>query len=274
MSKINATTDHKIQVYYKDVPLIIGHDETSHSISPYRLYREGYDVYLVYHVTNNGKTLRSLIESIHQPRPKSSLRKTLRQTFNRSLRIDPLDLLLKLIDTCENLLISNKLLSQAHINPDLIWIDYDNNHNIIVKWLDILECDTACEKRSETIYWSPELLRKRNHLLYFNSRISDTALDNTQIKKQTSLKRYDTRPSTLSTVYSLGLIMYFIITAMDPYVGSRIHVDERPDLIKISPLYNKIIWTATHPDPKDRPTLKEFREMVVIIRIPKSKWCI
>ena len=61
---------------------------------------------------------------------------------------------------------------------------------------------------------------------------------------------------------------------MDPYVGSRIHVDERPDLIKISPLYNKIIWTATHPDPKDRPTLKEFREMVVIIRIPKSKWCI
>ena len=105
-------------------------------------------------------------------------------------------------------------------------------------------------------------------------QLNDTALDATQIKKQRTLKRYDTRPSTLSTVYSLGLIMYFIITATDPYVGSRIHVDERPNLTKMSPLYNKIIWIATHPDPKDRPTLKEFRVMVIAARTPKSKWCI
>jgi len=274
MSKINVITDYKIQVYYKYTPLIIGHDENSHSISPYRLHREGYNAYLVYHVTNNGKTLRSLIESIHQPRKKSSLRKTLRQTFSRGLRIDPLDLLIKLIDTCENILISNKLLLQAHINPDLIWIDYDNNQNIIVKWLDILECDTACEKCGKTIYLSPELLSKQNCMMYFNMRLNDTRPDTTQTNKQRMLKRYDTRPSTLSTVYSLGLIMFFIITATDPYVGSRIHVDERPDLTKISHLYNKIIWIATHPDPKDRPTLKEFREMVVILKMPMSKWCV
>ena len=273
MSKINTVADYRIQVYYKDAPILSGGDNNPHSISPYRIHREGYNVYLVYLVTNRGKTLRSFIDDINKQRQPSSFRKTFRSTFHRNARINTLDLLLKLIDTCEYLLSNNKLLSQAHINPDLIWIDYDNNNNIIIQWLDILECDTACEKRSETIYWCPELLRKRNHMLYFNNQISDTHLDNTQIKKQISLKRYDTRPSTLSTVYSLGLVLYFIVTATDPYVGSRIHVDERPDLIKISPLYNKIIWTATHPDPKDRPTLKEFHEMVINARTPKSKWC-
>ena len=273
MSKINTITDYRIQVYYTDAPILSGGNNNPHSISPYKIHREGYDVYLVYLVTNRGKTLRSFIDDINKPRQQSSFRKTFRSTFHRNTRIHTLDLLLKLIDTCEYLLSNNKLLSQAHINPDLIWIDYDNNNNIIIQWLDILECDTACEKRSETIYWCPELLRKRNHMLYFNSQISDTQLNNKQIKKQTSLKRYDTRPSTLSTVYSLGLVLYFIVTAKDPYVGSRIHVDERPDLINVSPLYNKMIWTATHPDPKDRPTLKEFHEMVVIARTPKSKWC-
>ena len=274
MSKINTIIDYKIQVYYKDAPILNEGGDNPHTISPYRIQKEDYNIYLVYLVTNTGKTLRSLIESIYQPRQKSSFRKTLRHTFNIGIRIDPLDLLLKLIDTCENLLISNKLFSQAHINPDLIWIDYDNNHNIIVKWLDILQCDTVYENRSETIYLSPELLRKRNHMLYFNNQISEKYLYNTQIKTQMPLKRYDTRPSTLSTVYSLGLLLYFIVMGKDPYIGSRIHVDERPDLVNVSPLYSKIIWTATEPDPKGRPTIKEFREIVIIARTPKSKWCI
>ena len=274
MSKINTIIDYRIQVYYKDAPILSEGGDNPHTISPYRIQKEGYNIYLVYLVTNRGKTLRNLIEGINQPRQQSSFRRTFRNTFNRNLRINIFDLLLKLIDTCENLLISNKLLSQAHINPDLIWIDYDNNNNIIIKWLDILECDTVYENRSETVYWSPELLSKRNHILYFNNQISENYPDNTQIKKHMSLKRYDTRPSTLSTVYSLGLLLYFIVMGKDPHVGPRIHVDERPDLVNVSQLYSKIIWTATEPDPKGRPTLKEFREIVIIARTPKSKWCI
>ena len=271
MSKINTIIDYKIQVFYKDAPILSEGGDNPHTISPYRIQKEDYNLYLVYNVTNRGKTLRSFIESIHQPRQKSSFR----YTFNKGLRIDPLDLLLKLIDTCENLLISNKLFSQAHINPDLIWIDSDNNNqNLIVKLLDILDCETAYEARSETIYLSPELLRKRNNLLNLNSIVSDNYLTNIQINKQMSLKRYDTRPSTLSTVYSLGLVLYYIVMAKDPYEVYRIHIDERPDLANVPSLIAKIIWAATYTDPKDRPTLKEFRDIIIVMRNPKSKWCI
>ena len=42
------------------------------------------------------------------------------------------------------------------------------------------------------------------------------------------LKRYDTRPSTISAVYSLGLILYFIIARHESFIGTRVNVCEKP----------------------------------------------
>jgi hypothetical protein len=268
MSKIFTITDYKIPVFNGDIIRLPEPDENIPSLlSPYRTFKEGLYKYLVYHVTTRGKTLREFIADISKPRDK----RTLRNSFRRQtrVRVNPLDLLLKLIDAYDVSLYNNKLLSQSHINPDLIWIDYDINNNIIVRLLDIMDYNMANEDINETMYLSPELLGKRNNLMYYES--SDT---HSQIQKRSSLNRYDTRPSTLSSVYSLGLVLYFIIHNADPYEGSRINVNERPHLIGTPTIYSKLIWIATNDNPKERPTLKEFREVVVNMRNPKSSFCV
>jgi len=270
MSKILTITDYKFPVFYGDTIVLSEPDENNpHILSPYRTFKEGPYKYLVYHVTTRGKTLREFIADVN----KQPERKTFRTSFLRQqhIRMNPLDLLLKLIDAYEDLLQKNRLLSQSHINPDLIWIDYDANNNISVRLLDIMDYDVANEDINESIYLSPELLGKRNHLMYMKS--SNSLETHPQVQKRSSLNRYDTRPSTLSSVYSIGLVMYFIVNNADPYEGSRIDVNERPRLIDTSPLYSKLIWIATNDNPKERPTLKEFREIVINMRNPKTFSC-
>jgi hypothetical protein len=133
-----------------------------------------------------------------------------------------------------------------------------------------MDYDVAKEDMNETIYLSPELLGKRNHLMYMTNK--DSLETHPQVQKRSSLNRYDTRPSTLSSVYSIGLVLYFVVNNADPYEGSRIHVDERPHLSGTPTLYSKLIWIATN-DMKERPTLKEFREIVVNMRNPKTSLC-
>ena len=270
MSKIFTTTDYKIPVFHGDtIRLTAPNENNPYLLSPYRTFKEGLYKYLVYHVTTRGKTLREFIDGISKPPD----RRTLRNSFRRQtrVRVNPLDLLLKLIDACEGSLHENTLLSQSHINPDLIWIDYDANNNINVRLLDIMEYNVANEDINETMYLSPELLGKRNYLMYMVN--SDSSDSHPTIQKRSSLNRYDTRPSTLSSVYSIGLVLYFIINNSDPYEGSRIHVNDRPRLTDIPPVYSKLIWIATNDNPKERPTLKEFREIVVNMRNPKSSFC-
>jgi hypothetical protein len=269
MSKILTTTDYNFPVFYGDTIVLNELDENNpHILSPYRTFKEGPYKYLVYHVTNRGKTLREFIKDVN----KKPERRSFRASFKKQdhARMNPLDILLKLIDACEDLLNKNRLLSQSHINPDLIWIDYDVHNNISVRLLDIMDYDVAKEDMNETIYLSPELLGKRNHLMYMTNK--DSLETHPQVQKRSSLNRYDTRPSTLSSVYSIGLVLYFVVNNADPYEGSRIHVDERPHLSGTPTLYSKLIWIATN-DMKERPTLKEFREIVVNMRNPKTSLC-
>ncbi len=270
MSKIFTITDYNFPVFYGDTIVLNKPDENNpHILSPYRTFKEGPYKYLVYHVTTRGKTLREFIAEVNNKPERRSFRISLRKQYH--IHMNPLDILLKLIDVCEYLLNTNRLLSQSHINPDLIWIDYDANNNITLRLLDIMDCDVANEDINETMYLSPELLGKRNYLMYMTS--PDSNDKNKIIHKPSSLNRYDTRPSSLSSVYSIGLVFYFIVNNADPYEGSRIHVEERPRLTGTSPLYSKIIWIATNNNPKERPTLKEYREIVVLLRNPKNSLC-
>jgi hypothetical protein len=270
MSKIFTITDYNFPVFYGDTIVLNEPDENNpHILSPYRTFKEGPYKYLVYHVTTRGKTLREFIAEVN----KKPERRSFRASFKKQdhVRMNPVDILLKLIDACEDLLNTNRLLSQSHINPDLIWIDYDANNNITLRLLDIMDYDVAKEDVNETMYLSPELLGKRNHLMYVKS--SNLLETHPQVQKRSSLNRYDTRPSTLSSVYSIGLVFYFIVHNSDPYEGSRIHVEERPRLTGTSPLYSKIIWIATNHNPKERPTLKEFREIITPLRNPETSLC-
>lgn len=244
----------------KNKDVILNENQNDSSIIPYRTYRDGIYTYLVYSVTKSGKTLRHFIKDLNAAKPKHSFR----QSFRKQLVLNPVDILLQLIDACDYLLTNNKILSQSHINPDLIWVEYDHDKKITVKFIDTLDFSIMTDICGmETMYLSPELLGKHNHLTFY-------AEESNTINKQTSLKRYDTRPSTISSVYSLGLVMYFMIKNEDPYIGSRVHVSERPHLGHMNPDYSKLIYIATNPDPKHRPTLKEFRELIIDMKTPKS----
>lgn len=263
MAKIQPIekVDFKLPII-KNKDVILNENQNDSSIIPYRTYRDGMYTYLVYSVTNSGKTLRQFIKDLNTQKPKRSFR----QTFRKQLIIKPVDILLQLIDACDYLLTNNKILSQSHINPDLIWVEYDHDQKITVKFIDTLDFSVMTDICGQgTMYLSPELLGKQNHVTFY-------AEESNHINKQTSLKRYDTRPSTISSVYSLGLVMYFMVTNEDPYVGCRIHVSERPHLGHVNHVYSKLIYIATNPDPKHRPTLKEFRELIMDSGKPKSMW--
>lgn len=256
--------DFKLPII-KNKDVILNEEHNDSSIIPYRTYRDGIYTYLVYSVNKNGKTLRQFIKDLNTQKPKRSFR----QSFRKQLVLHPVDILVQLIDACDYLLANNKILSQSHINPDLIWVEYDHDKNISVKFIDTLDFSVIMDICGQgTMYLSPELLGKQNHITFY-------AEESNHINKQISLKRYDTRPSTISSVYSLGLVMYFMVTHEDPYIGSRIHVSERPHLgHNMNPDYSKLIYVATEPDPKHRPTLKEFRELIMNMKKPKSMWCI
>ena len=181
MSKIFTITDYNFPVFYGDTIVLNEPDENNpHILSPYRTFKEGPYKYLVYHVTTRGKTLREFIAEVNKKPERRSLRASLRKQDH--IRMNPIDILLKLIDACEDLLNKNRLLSQSHINPDLIWIDYDANNNISVRLLDIMDYDVAKEDMNETIYLSPELLGKLNHLMYMKS--SDSLETHPKVQKR------------------------------------------------------------------------------------------
>ena len=108
--------EYKLQVFGGDIPIINDTDTYSHpyALIPYRAYREGMYKYLVYQVTTRGKTLRQFITDLNKPPERTSFRNSFRK--RPPAAITTLDLLLLIIDMCENLLGSNRLLSQSHIN--------------------------------------------------------------------------------------------------------------------------------------------------------------
>ena len=236
--------DYKLPVETADIVLETIYDPRI--LAPYTTLKEQGQQYLVYRPTTYGQTLRSYIVEINKLRRLTSLR----STFSKQATITPIKLLLRLVDVYEYLMSRNRLLSPSHINPDLIWIDFDAEGTIQIQLLDIANANPICE-HNEKLYWSPEMLSKYSAVAYYN------------IDKQLTLKRCDTRPSAMSTVYSLGLVLYFIVSGKDPFEGSRVNVYERPpSLLSFNPIYGKLIWIATNSDPKQRPTLAEWRTTI------------
>jgi hypothetical protein len=186
------------------------------------------------------------------------------------MRINPLDIMLQLIDACEFMLLKNILIGNSSINPDFIWVEYDESRKLNVKILNTIESATSdlshCINKNK-MYWSPEILSKYNHKMYYIDPDIQIPQCVTNSKSVKEFKRYDTRPSTLSSVYSLGLILYYIAMNEDPYVGPRVFADERPPHIhEVNMNLSKLIWTATEPDIKARPTLYEWKNQVVYAR--------
>ena len=110
-------------------------------------------------------------------------------------------------------------------------------------------------------YWSAEYISEYSNLMFYNSD---------SIRKPT-LTRCDTKPTPISIVYSLGLILYFIVEHHDPYPDGRLHSNERPFFrTQLNERYKKYICLATEPDIRKRPTMREWKDT---IQLSDNKTC-
>jgi hypothetical protein len=233
-------------------------------LSPFNIIKEDGVWYFLYKVETNGMTLRNWINPTNTHKS-SFVRKTI---FVRRRKMHNLDIMLNLIDTYEFMLSNNISFGQSNINPDLIWVEYDASHNIHFRVLNTLESMAYGCGSTDKNYWSPELIGKYNHVNYY-----DTA-ETTAVTKQKSLKRYNTRPSTLSSVYSLGLILYFLTYKDDPFTELRLDPYDRPtESANGNGRISALIRSATTPDIKERPTMQEWKTQIIDSRKKTNMVC-
>ena len=230
-----------------------------HVMYPFDISFDGHNSYLHYHVSDDGMTLREFIDFIYNPRKK--LRATI---FNTLHRVRPIDIILQLVDAYEFMLEKNMLVGQSNVNPDCIWVDRTVSGDITVFVLDTLE--TVIDNKYRIVddnnqYWSAEYISEYSNLMFYNSD---------SIRKPT-LTRCDTKPTPISIVYSLGLILYFIVEHHDPYPDGRLHSNERPLFrAQLNERYKKCVSLATEPDIRKRPTMREWKDM---IQVSDNKTC-
>ena len=223
---------------------------------------------LHYSVFANGSTLRNWINTLNQP-----TRKSIRTSFRLKPRMNHLDIMLQLIDACEFMLSTHMLTGQTCINPDFIWVEYDETNKFHVKLINTVDTTTTniCDYiHHDKNYWAPEILSKYSNIMFYSDMKNDDVhpilqTHITKHKSQKVFKRYDTRPSTISIVYSLGLILYFIATNKDPYDGHRTTPTDRPYMLEMNLTLSKLIWNATEPDVKVRPTLQDWKQQITTI---------
>jgi hypothetical protein len=230
-------------------------------LSPSRIVREGACSWLHYNVSPNGMTLRALIEKkpLHHNRLTSRL-------FH-FMKIDPYKIILQLIDAYEFMLDNNLLLGQSNINPDCVWVEHEEHSTQLkVYVINTIETIVNCEL-SDKNYWSPELFSKYKAVTFYPNEMEHHPLVNHLITKQTTtnkLVRYNTRPSTITSVYSLGLIMYYIVTHNDPFDCHRLFADDKPYMSEIQDKeLNYSITIALECDIRERPTLQQYREIII-----------
>jgi hypothetical protein len=209
--------------------------------------------YLHYLVSEDGMTLRDFIHFIYSPRKK--LRATI---FNTLHRIRPIDIMLQLIDTYEFMLANDRMVGQSNVNPDCIWIERNSSGEVKVYVMDTLE--TIIDHKYRVVdnnnkqYWSSEYIHEYNNLILYDS----------DIIRKPSLTRFDTKPTPISIVYSLGLVLYFIVQHHDPYPDGRLHSDERPFFHShFNERYIKYVHSATEPDRRKRPTLRDWKDSLL-----------
>ena len=226
-------------------------------LNPVRVVRENREMWLAYKVTTKGTTLQKYILS--KPAHPDTGRLTARISgfFHHKKRLNPIQIMMQLIDGYEFLLNNHMLTGQSNINPEFIWVEQDDSGNMIAFVINTVESITMGEyDSSNTAYWCPEMVSKYNHAAFYDTTPSIQSL-------ASKLKRYDTRPSTISAVYSLGLILYFIVARHEPFEGTRVNVCDKPFMNFIhDERMKKYILTAIDSDVRERPTLQEFREFI------------
>jgi hypothetical protein len=230
-------------------------------LNPVRVVRENREMWLAYKVTTKGTTLQKYILSKPAHLHTGRLTARISGLFHHKKQMNPIQIMMQLIDGYEFLLNNHMLTGQSNINPESIWVEQDDGGNMIAFVINTVESMTN-DKSLNTTYWSPEMLSKYNHAAFYNDTPEGHYESINSLASK--LTRYDTRPSTISAVYSLGLVLYFIVAEREPFVGTRVNVYEKPPMYYIHDEHMKRnIFTALDSDVRERPTLQQYREYLL-----------
>lgn len=255
----------------------IAHAE-HHILSPYKITKiSKYSVKLTYRVTRHGSTLREYIKQQakhlnrdHDQTRFDKLGEVLRTTLMRPLHaLKPSEMILIIIDAYSYMMKNNLLISQNTINPDSIWIDRDANGKMCVYVIDMLDPFFKTLHSGNQNYWSPEMLGRYNYIMYYQEEPTNPY----NTTNHRTLKRSETRCSTLGIVYSLGLVLYYIVAKHELFTEDepRFSIYEMIGITNITDLkYKTIISLAIEPELTRRPRLEEWRDLIVRTLNPYS----
>jgi hypothetical protein len=205
-------------------------------------------LFLHYNVNDTGLTLKQFIHSVNTT--KVNIRKTI---YNALHRIQPTVAILQLIEIYEFMIASNMLIGKSNVNPDNIWVEREHNGKLKISVIYTAESiiDNKFRNNSGRNYWSAETMNEYNNITYYNYGLSIT---------KPALTRNDTRPTPISIVYSLGLILYFMVEGHDAFEEHRIDVYEMPHLsAHVNPIIARLITSATDTNYRTRPSLAEWK---------------
>ena len=202
MTKIYTTTNYQITI-----PTIIDVDINNtlthpNILKPCKLEHTRGHTILSYNVLTNGMTLCEYISN------KRSDQNTSRFTSLRHLSyISPIDIMLQIICACEFMISHGALSSQTYICPKTIWIEFSDKPRVYI--MDI--CEHKIDEKQDYLhtrsYWAPEVLVSFNNKNFYDRDVSKS-----EITKMTStLKRYNTRPSTITITYTLINIVFYCL---------------------------------------------------------------
>ena len=197
-------------------------------------------LYLKYQVCESGSTLRDFITK----EKTRNARRTI--TFNT---IRPVALILQLIEIYEFMILNDMLTGQPNVNPDNLWVDQDETGNLQIFVLYTMEHNIGNVYRANQgrEYWPAEIAKEYNSLFY-NDDFNPTLI------------WCNTRSTPINVTYSLGLVLYFIVTGYDAFDKYRLHPSEMPVIgPSISEYIKKLILSATDTNYKTRPSLSEWK---------------
>jgi len=288
-NSISASTDYELTIndidnldtsiqYDIEREQEVAHAE-NHILSPYKVTKVSkYSVKLTYRVTRHGSTLREYINEQakhmnkdHDQTRLDKLGQVIRTTFmGGPLHVlKPPEMILTIIDAYSYMMKNNLLISQNTINPDSIWVDRDSNGKMCVYVIDMLDPLFKTLHSGNQNYWSPEMLGRYNYVMYYQEEPANI-YNSTSVR---TLKRSETRCSTLGIVYSLGLILYYMVAKHELFTEDepRFSIYELVGITNITdPKYKTIISLAIEPELTKRPRLEEWRDLIVRILNPYS----
>lgn len=240
----------KISEYAKIVVDLSAPFNHSNVISPIEVSYDSNATYLHYSVSVKGMTLRDFIK------PKQRI--TLLNTLYRN---DPIHIILQLIDAFDFMTRNNMLVGQPIINPDCIWIERDTSGEIkafVMNTLNRYSRPFMDDHNQQ--YWSSDYVNEYHNVNYYN-------------KEKPMLTRCDTNLSSNHIVYSLGLLLYFIVVHNDPYPEGRVNPTDRPYFTtNFNTKYKTYIILATEPNIVTRISLMEWKSLLEKNGAKKG-WC-